>query len=362
MLDSIGLRLLARSRIAEADRFDPSREPPADSKRDRLVLANRLAANLRPYLEGSIPSACLYNLSHRIQLNFIPRYHNLHDRTEQETKHKLTTNQTMDSSLEEALAIAHAAARAAGTILREMLNTASVREKGPKDLVTDADIAAQGVIEAHLLTAFPSHGFIGEESPSDFREIMHAQQWTWLVDPLDGTANYVHRLPSFAVSIALVSGSKTKLGVVYDPMAEELYSAIEGMGATLNGQPISVSCCENLREAMVAVSFPPIVRKDSPEVGQFLEVLVHSQSVRRLGSAALNLCYVGHGRLDAYWANRLKPWDVAAGALIASEAGASLHDLSGNAFDLWSGEVLTASSSSLADQMLQCIQIGSRPA
>jgi myo-inositol-1(or 4)-monophosphatase len=257
----------------------------------------------------------------------------------------------MELILEEAMLVAKKASHRASIILRNMLLTASVREKGPKDLVTDADVAAQMAIEATIHESFADHRFLGEESTASICDFRGSDEWTWVVDPLDGTMNYVHKLPNFAVSIALMKSDRIVLGVVEDPMSGEVYSAIHGHGASVNDVPLRVSGCQSLDQAMVAASFPPQVTKESPEVKQFLEVLVRSQSLRRLGSAALNLCYVGHGRLDAYWANRLKPWDVAAGSLIASEAGAVLTNLMGNEFDPWSGEVLVAASQALSDEM-----------
>ncbi len=257
----------------------------------------------------------------------------------------------MELSLTHAHQVAVEAATSAGNVLREMLYTAAVQEKGPKDLVTDADLAAQQTIERIILSAFPTHRFIGEESPKEKQLPPVENEWTWIVDPLDGTANYVHRLPNFAVSIALARGRDVRVGVVYDPMADELYSAIAGEGATLRGTGLRTSGCVSLYQAMVAASFPPSVRRDSVAVHQFLNVLEQSQSVRRLGSAALNLCYVAEGRLDAYWASCLKSWDIAAGVLIATEAGAAVTNFSGEPIDLWGGEVLVAATAELHDGM-----------
>ena len=245
--------------------------------------------------------------------------------------------------------IAVDAAKTAGQILREMLESASSRMKAPKDLVTDADLAAQAAIEKRILSEFPAHFFLGEESATtqESWDVLSRKEFCWVVDPLDGTVNYVHRLPSFAISIALMQNNRCVLGVVLDPMAGELFTAAEGKGAQLNGRPIRASSVSCLEEAIVAVSFPPQVQRESIEIQQVIEVLLASQSVRRLGSAALNLCYVANGRLDAYWANSLKPWDVAAGALIAQEATAKLTDLAGNTFDAWNGEVLAASTLAL---------------
>lgn len=260
-----------------------------------------------------------------------------------------------ESLMADAQAVAVEAARNAGVVLRQMLFHASVREKGPKDLVTDADLAAQAIIEGAIKKSFPKHVFVGEESLGNWRDSCGGDEWTWLVDPLDGTTNYVHQFPCFAVSIGLIKGNQMALGVVYDPMADEMYCARHLGGASLNGQPIRVSECQKLDEAMVAASFPPNVTKDSPEVQQFLEILVRSQSVRRLGSAALNLCYVANGRLDGYWANMLKPWDVAAGLLIVEEAGGSVCGIRQQACSIWDGELIAASSQSLAIEMLKCL-------
>ncbi len=269
----------------------------------------------------------------------------------------------MDSFLTNAMGVATQAAEAAGGILREMLETAAVREKAPKDLVTDADIAAQKCIEERILAVFPSHHFLGEESLLSHRDriALAKEEWLWVVDPLDGTVNYVHRMPNFAVSIALMNRGKTVLGVVFDPMARELYAARIGGGATLNGKRIQSSECHRLESALVAASFPPQVQRESVEVAQFIEVLVRSQSVRRLGSAALNLCYVSQGRLDAYWAGFLKVWDIAAGALIATESGATIKKKNGEEFDPWDGELVAAGSDSLCQELSDCLESVERP-
>jgi myo-inositol-1(or 4)-monophosphatase len=269
----------------------------------------------------------------------------------------------MDLSLDVAMQVAIEAAATAGEILRNMLDIAEVREKAPKDLVTDADVASQKAIETRLLTAFPEHLFLGEESGDNPLAVYPSDQdrGQWVVDPLDGTANYVHRLPNFAVSIALMRGNTSYVGVVYDPMSDELYAAKKGGGATVNGKPLRCSSCVDLNYAMVAASFPPQISRESIELKQFIEILLRSQSVRRLGSAALNLCYVAQGRLDAYWAGCLKPWDIAGGGLIAQEAGAIITTQNGRPFDPWLGELVATSTPSLNQQVRDCLAMFDSP-
>jgi len=248
------------------------------------------------------------------------------------------------------------AARLGGRILVEYLGKATVREKAPADLVTDADVASQVAIEKLVRSRFPQHEFLGEESTQADREAAVASgRPVWVVDPLDGTANFVHRLPGFSVSVALVEGSDPKVGVVYDPLSDTLYAATSDGRATKNNKPIRVSGCEKLDKAMVCCSFPPKVRRDDVEVNQFLNVLESSQSLRRLGSAAMNLCYVAEGCLDAYWATSVKAWDVAAGGLIARVAGAHLTSISGGQFDLWDPKLLITATPTLHASMLKCL-------
>lgn len=267
-----------------------------------------------------------------------------------------------------ALEVAIRAAREAGAILRRMLPIAVVREKSPKDLVTDADVAAQNAILNVITQCFPEHQFLGEEDAhgSTPRKELSNSRWQWVVDPLDGTTNFAHGLRNFSVSIALMHQfgnpiangyqmSRCALGVVYDPMADEMFTAIAGRGASLNGEPMACSRCERLNKALVAASFPPQLQRDSREIQQFLEILLECQSVRRLGSAALNLCYVGAGRLDAYWGGRLKAWDIAAGALIATEAGSHLSLHLGEPFDPWNGQILAAATPALQRELIDCL-------
>ena len=267
----------------------------------------------------------------------------------------------MSDPLEIYLRAAESAARGAGKILVDMLQTAIVKEKSRKDLVTDADVAAQRLIYDRLMEQFPDHCFVGEESEpgsdGSVSDRIPDGKWCWVVDPIDGTANYVHRLANFAVSIALVRDGQSHVGVVYDPMADEMFSAVLDHGARLNGEPIHASKCDDMEYALIAASFPPNVQRDSVEVKQFIEVLVQAQSVRRLGSAALNLCFVGCGRLDGYWAGKVRSRDIAAGALVATEGGACLTARDGSPFSLSRGDLTVAASALLHGQLLACLSV-----
>jgi myo-inositol-1(or 4)-monophosphatase len=234
--------------------------------------------------------------------------------------------------------VAEQAARAGGRVLMEWFGRAKIREKGPKDLVTEADTASQRVVRDILLNAFPDHEFVGEEddpsSDAASPQSRNPSALRWIVDPLDGTANYAHGLPGFAVSVGLVRGTEFLAGAVFDPWLDECYVATRGYGAWLNGNRLQVSGCEQLASAMVAVSLPANVERMAPDISRLENMLVVCQSLRRLGSAALNLCYLAAGRMDAYWSTTCKTWDLAAGVLVVSEAGGVVTNVSGGPFDL----------------------------
>jgi myo-inositol-1(or 4)-monophosphatase len=259
------------------------------------------------------------------------------------------------NSLFHCLAVARHAAREAGEILKAMLTIAQVHEKSTKDLVTDADVAAQRIILDIIQKQFPSHGFVGEEENANKELSPTSKQLCWVVDPIDGTANYVHRLNNFAVSIAVAQGVEPIVGVVYDPMSNEMFTAVKGHGAMLNDRIISPSNCIEMNKALIAASFPPDIRRESPDIDQFINVLTEAQSIRRLGSAALNLCFVACGRLDGYWAGSVRAWDIAAGALIAAEAGAHLTSLNGQRFDLMHDNLTIASTPELHEMLMRVL-------
>ncbi len=256
------------------------------------------------------------------------------------------------------LTVCEQAARAGGAILQDWISRITIQQKGPKDLVTDADFASQQAIRRIVLAAFPEHQFLGEEYDSDSQpaSLESAEgAFRWIVDPLDGTLNYVRGMPSYAVSVALERNGELLAGVVFDPMLDECFKAAPGRGAVLNEKPIHTTSCVSLSEALVAISLAANVTRESREVSRFLEALYASQSIRRTGSAALNLCYVGAGRLDAYFASAPQPWDVAAGVLIAREAGAVITSIAGTAFDLRRPELAAGATAQLHAELIQAL-------
>jgi myo-inositol-1(or 4)-monophosphatase len=242
------------------------------------------------------------------------------------------------------LATAIDAAIGAGRIHRRYFRQRhDVRKKGPIDLVTTADLEVERDFRARIATAFPAHVVLGEEGPEAGAGSPTTGSHRWIVDPLDGTTNFAHGLALFCVSIALEIDGEVVLGVVYDPMGEELFTAERGEGARRNGARIEASGCSVLLDALLCTGFPYTVLDDrQSQVDLFGAFLGRARAVRRLGSAALDLCYVAAGRLDAFWEERLHPWDIAAGSLIAREAGAVVTDYSGAPVTFERGQIVAA--------------------
>jgi myo-inositol-1(or 4)-monophosphatase len=245
---------------------------------------------------------------------------------------------------------AEEAARLGGQILEEWGTHFSSREKSPANLVTEADLASQAKIHEFLHNLFPEHRFLGEE---DLCCDEGDSPYRWIIDPLDGTSNYVHRFPYYAVSIGLEAAGELIAGAIYDPNRDEMFSAAAGQGATLNRAPIAVSHNAELRRAMCMASLPVHVDRHHPAVQRFLDVLELAQTVQRTGSAALNLCAVACGRIDAFWSTSLKPWDMAAGALIVREAGGTVTATGGSTFDVQIPDLLATNGSGLHRELSQ---------
>lgn len=244
-------------------------------------------------------------------------------------------------------------AREAGAILRDRFGKPhDIRYKGPLDMVTEADKAAEDLIAARLSAAFPGHDLLGEEGS---RGAAPGSPFRWVIDPLDGTTNFAHNMPIFAVSIALEEEGTPIVGVIYDPMRDELFVAGRGEGATLNGKPIHPSSIDQLTGSLLVTGFSYTKEKRERQGEVWCAMLTKAQAIRQTGSAALNLCYVAAGRLDGYWEQGIFPWDVSAGALIVAEAGGLVTDMAGGPFRSADRQVL-ASNGFVHQQMLQVLQ------
>lgn len=239
-------------------------------------------------------------------------------------------------------------------------------KSGPSDLLTATDEGAEGQIRRRLRAAAPDIPILGEEGGLDgsplSRETLAALERVWVVDPLDGTTNFVHSLPNFGISLALLEGGSPALGVFYDPCRDELFLARRGYGATLNGRPIRVDGTARLSESLVASGMPrDPVTGENPNGRRYLQVAERARNVRMLGSAALQLAYVACGRLSAFWELRLFPWDLAAGWLLVEEAGGRVTDLDGGPFAL-EGWTVVASNSRIHDELVAALAEHRQPA
>ena len=242
--------------------------------------------------------------------------------------------------MSEQLAAAISAALAAGALLRqEYGHPHQIEHKGPIDLVTEVDRRSQALVVGMLTSAFPAYGVLGEEG----MDMPASQDTRWVIDPLDGTANFTHQYPLFAVSIALQKGRRMELGVVYNPLLDELFTAERGTGAQLNGCPIQVSTCHELGNALVGSGFPYDIWTNAVDnLEEWGLMAKRTQNLHSDGSATLDLCHVACGRLDAFWELDLDPWDMAAGTLIVQEAGGSVTHLDGEPFVLGGRSVLAS--------------------
>jgi len=234
--------------------------------------------------------------------------------------------------------IALSSAKKAGRILKEgMTQGLTVSYKGDLNLVTQIDTLSEQLIVSEIRKYFRTHQILAEEG----HNYESLSPYRWIIDPLDGTTNYAHRFPYFCVSIGVEFEGSILLGVVYDPIHRELFYAEKGKGATLNDQTIRVSPTQHLCEALLVTGFAYSVRTDAKNnLNHFSNFVMKAQGVRRMGSAALDLCYVASGRFDGFWELNLRPWDTAAGVLILTEAGGAVTDFSGNSFLMDKPEIL----------------------
>lgn len=231
-------------------------------------------------------------------------------------------------------------------------NLRSVRKKGAIDLVTEADVGSEAAIIDTITSAFPDHAILAEESGRH----SGSGDGRWIIDPLDGTTNFAHNLPLFCVSIAFAMGEEIVAGFVLAPLLDALFVGLKGQGAQCNGSPIQVSSTPTLSESLLVTGFPydhHTIFK--PLMERFGRCLQATQGVRRLGSAALDLCYVASGRFDGFWEQHLKPWDTAAGFLIATEAGARTTVFSGAPYSIDMDEIVSTNGA-VHDELLRLLE------
>ncbi len=258
------------------------------------------------------------------------------------------------------LNVAIKAARRAGQIINRAsldLDLLQVSSKRHNDFVTEVDKAAEAAIIDMLREAYPDHAILAEESGASGES-----EYQWIIDPLDGTTNFIHGFPQYAVSIALAHKGQVTQAVVYDPTRNELFTASRGRGAYLNERRIRVSRRTKLQEALIGTGFPfRVFEHLDAYLAMFRELLSKTAGIRRPGAAALDLAYVAAGRLDGFWEIGLAPWDMAAGSLLITEAGGLVGDLDGEAGYLASGNIV-GGSPKIFHQLLQVIGVHSTPA
>lgn len=235
-----------------------------------------------------------------------------------------------------------AARQASKTLLRYMdrLDSLTVSRKANYDFVTEVDRRSEQEIIHVIHKAYPDHGILGEESGYS-----EGNAYCWIIDPLDGTTNYIHGFPHFCISIAVKNQNQLEIGVIYDPVRNELFTAARGQGAALNDRRIRVSSTPKLTDALIGTGFPHSAMEHFPVyLKSFEQVSLQCSGVRRAGSAALDLAYVAAGRLDAFWESHLKEWDMAAGVLLVKEAGGIVGDFQNDKNYLNKGQIIAANS------------------
>jgi len=244
----------------------------------------------------------------------------------------------------------------AGSLLVQRLGVAKISNKGDIDLVTEADLASENLIIERIRSYYPQHGILAEESGEAVLVGGKRSEWKWIIDPLDGTTNYAHGYPCFCVSIALEYKAVLEVGVVYDPVRNEMFAAERGKGATLNSRTIRVSEIDELNRAMVCTGFPYNVRERPDFARDFANFTMSAQAVRRDGSAAIDLAYVACGRFDGFWEDGLNPWDTAAGVLLIQEARGRVTNFDNGPLDIYTPKVL-ASNGLIHDAMRSVLSV-----
>lgn len=242
-------------------------------------------------------------------------------------------------------------AREAGHLLLEKFGRiTTVTMKGDINLVTEADLASEALIIERIKSHYPKHEILAEEAGNAVT-IDGETEWKWIIDPLDGTTNYAHGYPCFAVTIALERRGEVVVGVTFDPTRNELFAAEKGQGATLNGKPIRVSDTESLSASLIVTGFPYDFKRKDDFARHLTEFLMQSRGVRRDGSAAIDMAYVACGRFDGFWEEGLNPWDMAAGRLLIEEAGGWVTGYNGEPFSIYTPPVC-ASNGKIHNEML----------
>ncbi|MFO0928380.1 MAG: inositol monophosphatase family protein [Gemmataceae bacterium] len=249
------------------------------------------------------------------------------------------------------------AARRAATVLAHWREKFQVREKGRADLVTDADVASQQVIHAYLQERFPDHAFLGEEGPAAKVRPGPDAPPTWIVDPIDGTTNYVHDFPLYCISIGLQIANELVVGVVYEPTRDEMFHAAKGQGAYLNWRRLRTSTADRLDQALLATGFPPDLRGAERALEWWRYFSLRTRSLRRTGSTAINLVYTAAGRCDGFYAFDNHVWDIAGGVVVLREAGGVVANTDGSTFDPYTPDI-AASNGPLQPALLAALREG----
>ena len=248
-------------------------------------------------------------------------------------------------------------ARDAGHLLAERFGRSlRISNKSELDLVTESDLASERLIIDRIKTYYPRHTILAEESGASASSDREESERRWIIDPLDGTTNYAHGYPCFCVSIGLEFKGRMEIGVIYDPLRDELFAAERGDGVTLNGHRVSVSSTNSLNSALLCTGFPYDVRERGEFARHFANFIMNAQAVRRDGSAALDLAYVACGRFDGFWEEGLHPWDVAAAVLMIEEAGGRVSRYDGSPFDIYRPPIL-ASNGLIHEQMIRVLSV-----